>query len=632
MENIEIAERNVVEVNSVTVDLSVIGKDAEIEMNNNNNNEGVLASKNEGLMVVKDVMPSEEPTMVETVSEKMMSDEMAKEELKHTDSEMGSMNTDNGNATSVENEPTEGDLKVELASVSEMNDEKTESSEISEQTEASEPSSSYATDSESKDDTQIESESGTSENTTENSTENTVETSEPNEVTPSEQSGDNAHQNEAKKEEEEGTVTAAEKKDDAQTETEQKSDDANETVKSDSSKRSPRKKGTNKKRKNRSRSQKKQTDYSDLVKYTVSVSQRQRRYTLHVPRGRVINAPGDDCEIFCSNIPINVLEGELIPLFERYGKIWELRLMMSLRNPKRNAGFAFVRYTSNKSATEATEKLNNYEILPGKLIAIRLSQPNLSLFVGNIHRGLTREQIHEKIGSRTNGLVKTFVKTSLYEDTKNCGFCFLEYDSHSAALKAKRLLNQGNVWGRQLFVDWAQRRKQPEESDLIESKTLFINNLPKETTDELITETLSSYGTIEKITKIKDYAFVLFEEHQSAENAMNGVDKTKLGNEKVEISMAMPKSMKSRPRFSSFPSYRKNSHHQRRSGRNRGSNHFKGFNTSFGSSTSTNKFYMRKQHKPKKVGGNSDAAGTIVEQTIIPMPIGTTSAAETLAN
>lgn len=283
--------------------------------------------------------------------------------------------------------------------------------------------------------------------------------------------------------------------------------------------------------------------------------------------------------------------------------------------------------------------------IQGKLLSVRLSQPNLSLFVGNIHRGLTREQIHEKIGSRTQGkpppvnscsrshftifsvslsfaagLVKTFVKTSLYEATKNCGFCFLEYDCHSSALDAKRQLNRGNVWGRQLFVDWAQRRKQFNEGDMQESKTLFINYLAKETTEQQITDTLSAHGTIEKVTKIKDYAFVLFTEHQAAIDAMNGADKARLGSELLEISLAMPKAMKHRNRFPSF-SYR-------RSRYNRRNNSYNGYQTSFGS---TGKFFMHKQHKndtnPHNNNNTSSAnandmeastSGPVNGQTIIP--------------
>lgn len=360
--------------------------------NNNNNNEAIKATDKVGLRL--------EPTIIENLAENVeQTDEITNDKTEHLEPiEEGSTNaTDNGDARIEQNEPTnEGDLKVDDTTASETSDEKTESSE------PSEPSS-YATGSESKDDTQTESESsGTSENTDEIRTENTVETTE--QIEQNGEIQESKSETEENEEEEEGEVSTVTDtpKDDAQPTAEQKDDEADKTAKNDSTKRSPRKKGTNKKR-SKNRPQKKQTDYSGLDNYTVSVSQRQRRYSLIVPRGRTIEAPSDDCEIFCTNIPINVLEGELIPLFERYGKIWELRLMMSMRNPKRNAGFAFVRYTSNESAMDATEKLNNYEILPGKHLAIRLSQPNLSLFVGNIHRGLTREQIHEKIGNRTSG-------------------------------------------------------------------------------------------------------------------------------------------------------------------------------------------------------------------------------------
>lgn len=225
------------------------------------------------------------------------------------------------------------------------------------------------------------------------------------------------------------------------------------------------------------------------------------------------------------------------------------------------------------------------------------------------------------------GLVKTFVKSSVYEDTKNCGFCFLEYDCHTSALNAKRLLNKGNVWGRQLFVDWAQRRKQLDENDLNESKTIFINYLPKETTDEVINETLSSFGTIEKVTKIKDYAFVLFSEHQAATDAVNGADKMKLGCDKIEISLAMPQTMKTRSRYSSY-SYRNPRQNNRR-------NQYKRYRPSYGT---PKKFNMRQpqqhQHQqqpqqqqqsqqPMTKKGNA-AADTAVEQTpktkSIPMP------------
>lgn len=643
----------------MSIDVGVIIKDAEIELNNNNNNNEALKIDDKSTQSHETMVSSDEQSEVTTADE-TGSDGQERDES----GSQSSLNMDNGteSESNASNEPAEGETKVNQVSDNDT-DVKTDTSD-----------SSSATGTESKDDHPNDAEltSVSSENVSEEVNAKSADASEHHDKTEmrhddtvsasvaatieDEQRDSDTNEQLSNKPNGNDDNTGEEKTDEQAT-------TSDEAAQGGSTQKSPRKKSSNKKRKNRTRSQKKEFDYSELTKYTVNVSQRQRRYFVLPARGRNVPVPSDDCEIFCSNIPINVLEGELIPLFERYGKIWELRLMMSLRNPKRNAGFAFVRFTSNESANEATEKLENYEIVPGKHLSVRLSQPNLSLFVGNIHRGLTREQIHEKISSRTDGklhlwnnflliyfvfvrksvkflchtldhakfisitkntyfclyffyldlysgLVKTFVKSSLYEETKNCGFCFLEYDTHSSALKAKRLLNRGNVWGRQLFVDWAQRRQQPDESNLSDSKTLFINYLPKETTDEQITEVLGSFGAVEKVTKIKDYAFVLFGDHQEAADAMNGADKTKLGNEAIEISLAMPKSMKMRTRRPSIPYRQPN----RRYRRNQSFNQFK---PAFGSS---NKFHSHKQNRNKNdrdVAANNDrdAAGTAPEQT-----------------
>jgi RNA recognition motif-containing protein len=42
--------------------------------------------------------------------------------------------------------------------------------------------------------------------------------------------------------------------------------------------------------------------------------------------------PPPGCEIFVGKIPKEIYEDELIPLFEKVGKIWDLRLMMDSLN------------------------------------------------------------------------------------------------------------------------------------------------------------------------------------------------------------------------------------------------------------------------------------------------------------
>lgn len=288
---------------------------------------------------------------------------------------------------------------------------------------------------------------------------------------------------------------------------------------------------------------------TDADVYEVIVTPRQRQYQLMVKNAQQ-SIPADNCEIFCSNIPINVLEAELIPLFDRYGKIWSLRLLMSQLNSRRNAGFAFVRYTTSVAAQDAVKNLANYEILPGKMLMVRPSQPNLSLFVGNINRNQTKEQLHTIFNRLTKGLIKTVVKGSYYEENKNCGFCFLEYESHVAALAARLTLKRSRVWGRQLFVDWSQRRTENEATSSKENKTLFIDNLPKKTTDDEIKSKLLPFGDINSVTIVKDYAFVEFRKHDSIVALLNGFNaKEAFGTDDTEISFAVKRPQRNRNGF-----------------------------------------------------------------------------------
>ena len=59
-------------------------------------------------------------------------------------------------------------------------------------------------------------------------------------------------------------------------------------------------------------------------------------------------------------------EDELVPVFERAGKIYEFRLTMEFSGE--NRGYAFVMYTTKEEAQLAIRILNNYEIRPGKFI------------------------------------------------------------------------------------------------------------------------------------------------------------------------------------------------------------------------------------------------------------------------
>jgi len=62
--------------------------------------------------------------------------------------------------------------------------------------------------------------------------------------------------------------------------------------------------------------------------------------------------------VFCGHIPKEVFEDQLIPLFEKCGTIWDLRLMMDPMSGY-NRSFCFVTFIDKSGATEAVKQVSH---------------------------------------------------------------------------------------------------------------------------------------------------------------------------------------------------------------------------------------------------------------------------------
>ena len=58
----------------------------------------------------------------------------------------------------------------------------------------------------------------------------------------------------------------------------------------------------------------------------------------------------------------------------------------------------------------------------------------------------------------------------------------------------------------------------------LQVKVLYVRNLMLSTTEVQIMETFSSFGVVERVKKIKDYAFVHFQSRQEAHKAMEAMN------------------------------------------------------------------------------------------------------------
>lgn len=279
----------------------------------------------------------------------------------------------------------------------------------------------------------------------------------------------------------------------------------------------------------------------DRTGYSLDVTTGQRKYG-GPPPGWQGNPPGCGHEVFCGRIPKDVFEDELIPLFERCGNVWDLRLMMDPMTGY-NRSFCFVTFFDKEGANEAVKQLNGHEIRPGKPLKVNISVANVRLFVGNIPKNKSKEEILEEFRKHTDGIVDVIIYNSPDDSKKkNRGFAFLEYDSHKSASMAKHRIGNGytRVWGCDIIVDWADPQEEPDEETMSKVKVLYVRNLKSDVTEEQLRERFEQFGKVERVKKVKDYGFVHFEDREHALVAMEQLQGTKIGESEMQISLAKP--------------------------------------------------------------------------------------------
>uniref|UniRef100_A0A8C7XCA5 RNA-binding protein 47 n=1 Tax=Oryzias sinensis TaxID=183150 RepID=A0A8C7XCA5_9TELE len=274
--------------------------------------------------------------------------------------------------------------------------------------------------------------------------------------------------------------------------------------------------------------------------YSMVQENGQRKYG--PPPGWNGPSPPRGCEIFVGKIPRDVYEDELVPVFESVGRIYEMRLMMDFDG--KNRGYAFVMYTEKHEAKRAVRELNNYEVRPGRLLGVCSSVDNCRLFIGGIPKTKKREEILEEVSKVTEGVLDVIVYASAADKMKNRGFAFVEYESHRAAAMARRKLMPGRIqlWGHQIAVDWAEPEIDVDEDVMETVKILYVRNLMMETNEETIRQIFSQWnpGCVERVKKIRDYAFVHFTSRDDAVLAMDNLNGTEIEGSCIEVTLAKP--------------------------------------------------------------------------------------------
>jgi RNA recognition motif-containing protein len=244
------------------------------------------------------------------------------------------------------------------------------------------------------------------------------------------------------------------------------------------------------------------------------------------------------------NIPRHLVEGDILPHFERFGQIYEFRLMMDYDNS--NRGYAFLKYTCVQDAVKTMEVMNHFIFENGSKLMIRRSYNKCRLYVGKFPKSLTHNLLDHAFRQVFPTLHKFVLHNRTVDDgDENRGFGILEFTNHKDALEAKKICTPSGLelFGTTLDVSWDKHNRCQDDEEFCENRTLFVRNInPKFGSRDLskLMATRVPYNDVKKISRIRDLAFIDFTNHESAEIIKKFLNNYQLCDKVISTEWAMP--------------------------------------------------------------------------------------------
>uniref|UniRef100_A0A8D3CPT0 RRM domain-containing protein n=1 Tax=Scophthalmus maximus TaxID=52904 RepID=A0A8D3CPT0_SCOMX len=162
-------------------------------------------------------------------------------------------------------------------------------------------------------------------------------------------------------------------------------------------------------------------------------------------------APGAHCEVFISQIPRDVYEDLLIPLFSSVGPLWEFRLMMNFSG--QNRGFAYAKYSSPGVAADTIRLLHGHVLGPGLRLSVRRSIEKRHLCISDLPATTRLEDLLRVLRVLVQGVEGVSLSAGPGAEGVSA---IVTFSSHQAASMAKRTLVEAfkNQFALTVSVKW----------------------------------------------------------------------------------------------------------------------------------------------------------------------------------
>lgn len=256
-------------------------------------------------------------------------------------------------------------------------------------------------------------------------------------------------------------------------------------------------------------------------------------------------------EVFVGGLDKDATEDDLKSVFQQVGDVVEVRLVMNPQTGK-NKGYAFVRFGTAEQAKRAATELTRTKVR-GKECGVLPNQDNDTLFIGNISRDWKSAEVLQKLKEyHIDGIEEMNLMEDPQNKGLNRGYAFLELATHSDAVKAFLRLQQSDVFfgsDRPAKIDWAQPLNEPDDVVMSQVKSVYVDGMPANWTDDKVKQHFGKFGEIERIVfarnmpsaKRKDFAFINFVARESALACAEAFKEVDLidGDNKVNVKVVL---------------------------------------------------------------------------------------------
>ena len=254
-------------------------------------------------------------------------------------------------------------------------------------------------------------------------------------------------------------------------------------------------------------------------------------------RPKETNMKEKGCELFIGNLNISTEKDDLMKLFKPFGTINDIRIHKNDENKK---CYAFVRYLNKEMANNAL-KLDS-TLLNNRHIKVTKSNENATIFIGNIRKTWTQEELETKIRRIFHNINKIEFFTDPMNPKKNRGFCFGIFNTRNEAIKALNYVNKKggiNIDGISITCDWADV---VDDDDNSKSNQIFISNIKKDVQENSLKNYFNNFAKVISVimsknhvnSKRKDLVFITFETHEDAVSAIKGFEDEKRNPSKIK--------------------------------------------------------------------------------------------------